>query len=313
MPEDDYVWLPRASILTFEELARLASVFAGLGVEKVRLTGGEPLLRRDLAALIALLRRDSRFTDLSLTTNGILLAEQAHALRHAGLGRVTVSLDTLRPERMEAFSRTTRHGDVLRGITAARQAGFDGTKINCVVIRGFNDDELVDMIEYARAERAEARFIEYMDIGGATRWSAAEVVSRREMLEILGSRFGDIEPVGGDGPTSTPAERFRLPDGTVFGIIASVSAPFCGACDRGRLTADGTWLLCLYARSGVDLRSALRSGASDAELAQLVAGSWRDRRDQGAVDRLGLARRGALHPVAGLRADPHLEMHTRGG
>jgi cyclic pyranopterin phosphate synthase len=163
MPEDNYVWLPRESILTFEEIARLAGVFAGLGVDKVRLTGGEPLLRHDLTALVALLRGDERIRDLALTTNGLLLASHADELRRAGLGRVTVSLDTLRPERMAAFSRTTRHADVLAGIAAARNAGFGKVKINTVVIRGFNDDEVVDLVEFARTEGLEIRFIEYME------------------------------------------------------------------------------------------------------------------------------------------------------
>src|SRR5947199_5578457 len=245
MPEDDYVWLPRESILTFEETARLVGVFAGLGVHKVRLTGGEPLLRHDLPKLVEMIARNARITDLAMTTNGLLLAQHAAALRAAGLQRVTVSLDTLRPERMLAFAKSTRHADVLDGITAARQAGFAKLKLNAVVIRGFNDDELADLIEFARGHEAEVRFIEYMDVGGATRWSQDQVVSQREMLEVLTGRYGAIEPMAADG--RAPAERFRLADGTTFGIIASVTAPFCRTCDRSRVTADGTWFLCLYA------------------------------------------------------------------
>ena len=312
MPEDDYVWLPRESILTFEEIARLAGVFAGLGVDKVRLTGGEPLLRHDLAALVALLRADGRIRDLALTTNGLLLASHAEQLRRAGLGRVTVSLDTLRPERMAAFSRTMRHADVLAGIAAARDAGFEKVKINTVVIRGFNDDEVVDLIEFARTEDLEIRFIEYMDVGGATQWSWDQVVSQAELLAVLNRRYGAIESLRTEG-SSAPAERFRLRDGTTFGIIASVTAPFCGSCDRSRLTADGTWFLCLYAEHGVNLRDRLRSGATDEELAALIARGWRDRSDRGAEQRLALPERGALYQVDGLRADPHREMHTRGG
>ena len=311
MPEDDYVWLPRESILTFEEIARLAGVFAGLGVDKVRLTGGEPLLRQDLATLVALLHSDRRVTDLALTTNGLLLAAHAGELRGAGLGRVTVSLDTLRPDRMAAFSRTTQHADVLAGIAAARDAKFETVKLNTVVIRGFNDDELVDLLEFARTEGVEIRFIEYMDVGGATQWSSGQVVSQAEMLDVLTRRYGPIEPLRGEG--SGPAERFRLPDGTTFGIIASVTAPFCGTCDRSRLTADGTWFLCLYAEQGIDLRERLRSGASDEEISALIAQQWHDRTDRGAEQRLALPDRGALYQVDGLRADPHREMHTRGG
>ena len=313
MPEEEYVWLPRASILTFEELARVAGVFAGLGVDKVRLTGGEPLLRQDLATLVGLLHSDARVADLALTTNGLLLARHATDLRRAGLSRVTVSLDTLRPERLADFSRTTGHADILAGITAARDAGFATVKINSVVIRGFNDDEVVDLLEFARREGVEIRFIEYMDVGGATRWSRDQVVSQHELLERLARHYGAIEPVQRPGRASAPAERFRLPDGTAFGVIASVSAPFCGACDRSRLTADGTWFLCLYGEYGIDLRALLRSGATDAELATVIAAAWRDRNDRGAERRLALPERGALYQLDGLRADPHREMHTRGG
>jgi cyclic pyranopterin phosphate synthase len=311
MPEDEYVWLPRASILSFEEIARLVGVFAGLGVRKVRLTGGEPLLRHDLATLVAMIARDARITDLAMTTNGLLLAHQAVALRAGGLERVTVSLDTLRPERMLAFAKSARHADVVAGIVAARQAGFGKIKLNTVVIRGFNDDELGDLIEFARTHDAEVRFIEYMDVGGATRWSPAQVVSQQEILGTLTRRYGPIEPIAGDG--RAPAERFRLADGASFGVIASTTAPFCRACDRSRLTADGTWFLCLYAAQGTDLRERLRRGATDAELAGLVRATWQARTDRGAEERLGVAERGALYRIDSLRADPHREMHTRGG
>jgi len=312
MPEDEYVWLPRASLLTFEELTRLAGVFAGLGVDKVRLTGGEPLLRHDLATLVGLLGRVPGFSDVALTTNGLLLARQAADLRAAGLRRVTVSLDTLRPERMREFARSARHAEVLEGIAAARAAGFTPLKLNTVVVRGFNDDEVEDLVEFARGHGAEPRFIEYMDVGGATRWSPEQVVSRDELLRRLADRYGAVTPLSEPGG-SAPAERFRLPDGMTVGIIASTTAPFCGTCDRARLTADGTFFLCLYAERGLDLRAPLREGASDDDLARLVAAAWRDRTDRGAEARLAVARREALYTVSGLRADPHREMHTRGG
>src|SRR5438046_4525620 len=313
MPEDDYVWLPRESILTFEETARLVGVFARLGVHKVRLTGGEPLLRHDLPKLVEMIARDARITDLAMTTNGLLLAKHAAALHQAGLRRLTVSLDTLHPERMLAFAKSERHGDVLAGIAAARAAGYDRIKLNSVVIRRFNDDELADLIEFGRANGAEVRFIEYMDVGGATRWSMEQVVSQREMLELLHRRFGPIAPVPGDPASPAPAERFRLRDGTTFGIIASTTAPFCRPCHRSRVTADGTWFLCLYAARGIDLRERLRCGATDEALAALIAATWRARTDRGAEERLGVRERGALYPVESLRADPHREMHTRGG
>ena len=311
MPEDEYVWLPRTAILTFEEIERLVALFAGLGVHKVRLTGGEPLLRHDLATLVTMIARNPQIRDLAMTTNGLLLAKHAAALRAAGLERVTVSLDTLHPERMLAFAKSTRHADVLEGITAARQAGFAKLKLNAVVIRGFNDDELADLIEFARVQDAEVRFIEYMDVGGATRWSQDQVVSQREMLDVLGRRYGAIEPAAADG--RAPAERFRLTDGTTFGIIASVTAPFCRTCDRSRITADGTWFLCLYAARGIDLREPLRRGATDEALTSLIRETWQGRVDRGAEERLGVADRGALYRIDSLRADPHREMHTRGG
>ena len=311
MPEDEYVWLPRTAILTFEEIERLVALFAGLGVHKVRLTGGEPLLRHDLATLVTMIARNPQIRDLAMTTNGLLLAKHAAALRAAGLERVTVSLDTLHPERMLAFAKSTRHADVLEGITAARQAGFAKLKLNAVVIRGFNDDELADLIEFARVQDAEVRFIEYMDVGGATRWSQDQVVSQREMLDVLARRYGAIEPVAADG--RAPAERFQLADGTTFGIIASVTAPFCRTCDRSRITADGTWFLCLYAARGIDLREPLRRGATDEALTSLIRETWQGRVDRGAEERLGVADRGALYRIDSLRADPHREMHTRGG
>ena len=313
MPEEEYVWLPRASILSFEEIARLAGIFAGLGVSKVRLTGGEPLLRHDVPTVVSLLAGTAGITDLALTTNGMVLAGQAEALRRAGLGRLTISLDTLRPERFEAYTRSRRHGDVLAGIAAARAAGFERLKLNVVVVRGYNEDELADLIEFGRANGAEVRFIEYMDVGGATRWSPGQVVSRQAMLEALAKRYGRVEPVAASRGGPAPAERFALPDGATFGIIASTTAPFCRACDRSRLTADGTWYLCLYAERGLSLRDPLRQGASDAELADLIGGGWRTRADRGAEERLQVAQRGALYPVESLRQDPHREMHTRGG
>ncbi len=313
MPEEEYVWLPREAILSFEEIERLVGVFARLGVDKVRLTGGEPLLRHDLATLVGLIRRNDRIRDLALTTNGLLLARFAEALRRAGLRRVTVSLDTLRPERMRSFAKSAGHADVLAGIAAARAAGYEMLKINTVVVRGYNDDELCDLIEFGRANDAELRFIEYMDVGGATHWSMDQVVSQREMLDVLTQRYGPAEPLPDNRISSAPAARFLLPDGTTFGIIASTTAPFCRTCDRSRLTADGTWFLCLYAERGIDLRDPLRLGTTDDELAALIAEAWQDRTDRGAEERLGLPLRGALYQIDGLRADPHREMHTRGG
>jgi GTP 3',8-cyclase len=310
MPEPEYVWLPREDILQFEEIERLVDVFLDLGVDKVRLTGGEPLLRRDLPSLVARLAARPRIRDLAMTTNGVLLAEYADALASAGLHRLTVSLDTLQPQRFRDLTRSDELPRVLEGIAAAAPL-FPGLKLDTVAIRGTNDDELVDLIEFGRRYGAEVRFIEYMDVGGATHWSMDRVISRGEMLAALASHYGPIEPV--DEISSAPADRYRLPDGAVFGIISSTTQPFCASCDRSRLTADGMWYLCLYASRGVDLRGALRRGAAPAELASIIRAAWEERRDRGAEDRLAERDRAPLIPIDTLRRDPHLEMHTRGG
>jgi len=311
MPEEEYVWLPREDILSFEEMAHLVDVFADLGVDKVRLTGGEPLLRKDLYRLVAILAGNPRIHDLAMTTNGVLLAEQAPALHGAGLHRVTVSLDTLRPERFKALTRRDTHARVLEGIEAVRLAGWPGLKIDTVMIRGVNDDELVDLIEYGREAGGEVRFIEYMDVGGATTWSMDQVVSRAEILRDLERHYGRIEPIVEQ--SSAPADRFRLPDGTSFGIISSTTSPFCRSCDRSRLTADGMWYLCLYATRGTDLREALRRRASREEIKGMIVPPWRARTDRGAEERLAMAERRPLIQIRELKRDPHLEMHTRGG
>ncbi|MGH9317665.1 MAG: GTP 3',8-cyclase MoaA [Thermoanaerobaculia bacterium] len=311
MPEQEYVWLPRRDILDFEEIGTLVDVFADLGVEKVRLTGGEPLVRRDLATLVRILAEKPRLRDIALTTNGVLLAEQAAQLKDAGLHRITVSLDTLVPERFRALTRFPMLDRVLAGVEQAARAGFGSLKIDTVLMRGINDDELAPLIEYGRRVGAEVRFIEYMDVGGATHWSMDKVFTRAEILEGLESRYGAITPMLEE--SSAPAERFTLPDGTVFGIISSTTAPFCRSCDRSRLTADGLWYLCLYATRGTDLRGPLRSGASPQELRALIASGWGSRNDRGAEQRLLIRDRAPLLPSAELRRDPHLEMHTRGG
>jgi cyclic pyranopterin phosphate synthase len=310
MPEPDYVWLPREDILQFEEIERLVDVFTSLGVDKVRLTGGEPLLRRDLTDLIHRLASRPAIRDLAMTTNGVLLASQAVALRDAGLHRLTVSLDTLQPDRFRSLTRFDELDRVLDGIAAAAPL-FPGLKLDTVVIRGLNDDELIDLIEFARGHRAEVRFIEYMDVGGATHWSMSRVLPRSEMIARLEAHYGSIAPVF--ETSSAPADRYALPDGTVFGIISSTTEPFCHSCDRSRLTADGLWYLCLYAAHGTDLRRPLRGGATDEQLAQLIRATWEVRSDRGAEERLAARDRSPLIPVDRLRRDPHLEMHTRGG
>ncbi len=310
MPEQDYVWLPKDDILHFEEIERVVGLFTSLGVDKVRLTGGEPLLRRDLPALVSRLAAMSAIRDLALTTNGVLLESQAKALLDAGLHRITVSLDTLRRDRFQALTRSDELLRVLGGISAAAPL-FPGLKIDSVIIRGVNDDELLDLVAFARGHEAEVRFIEYMDVGGATAWSMDQVVSRDEMLARLSAHHGTIEAIAEDA--SAPARRYRLPDGTIIGIIASTTAPFCEDCDRSRLTADGTWYSCLYGARGVDVRGPLRAGATSEMLETLLRTTWEARRDRGAEERLAADRRTPLIPIDTLRRDPHLEMHTRGG
>ena len=315
MPEQDYVWLPREDVLTLEEMATLTGYFTDLGVDRVRLTGGEPLLRRDLPRLVHLLLQDRRLTDIALTTNGVLLADQAEELYEAGLHRITVSLDTLRPERFLQLTRRDEFARVMEGIESVARAGFTGLKLDTVAIRGFNDDELVSLIEFGRQVQAEVRFIEYMDVGGANEWSQDKVLSQAAILTILSGHYGRIESMPERG--AAPAQRFLLRDGTTFGIIPSTTTPFCAACDRSRVTADGMWYRCLYATSGTDLRKSLRAGASADEMRALIRTGWEGRRDRGAEERKALERDGlrvgGLIGIEKLREDPHLEMHARGG
>jgi len=310
MPEQDYVWLPRTDVLRFEEISRLVDIFVACGIDRVRLTGGEPLLRRDLPALVKMLSAKGRLQDIALTTNGILLAQHARALREAGLQRVTVSLDTLQPARFAAISRQDAHAAVLDAVRVARDV-FGQVKLDAVIVRGTNEDEIVALMEYAKANEAEIRFVEYMDVGGATTWSIEKVVSRLEILHTLEGAYGAIEEIHEE--SSAPAQRFRMADGTVFGVIASTTTPFCRTCDRSRLTADGLWYRCLYATRGTDLRGPVRAGKSDEEIRALVEDAWRARDDRGAERRLEERDRSTFVPRDALRTDPHLEMHTRGG
>ncbi|HSG00107.1 MAG TPA: GTP 3',8-cyclase MoaA [Vicinamibacterales bacterium] len=311
MPEDEYLWLPREDVLDFEEISRLADLFAEVGVDRIRITGGEPLVRRDLPVLVRLLADKPWLADLALTTNGLLLADALPDLVRAGLHRVTVSLDTLQRDRFERLTRRDALPAVLAGVEAVNRLGLAGLKLDTVVTRGDNDDELVDLIEFGREVGAEVRFIEYMDVGGATRWRPEAVVSRKDMLARLADHYGPVEPLRDRG--NAPAERFRLADGTTFGIIASTTQPFCRNCDRARLTADGVLLMCLYAQHGTDLRRPLRARASRQTMLNLIGAVWRGRADRGAEERFRVDARGAYIPLRVLRRDAHLEMHTRGG
>jgi cyclic pyranopterin phosphate synthase len=312
MPEEEYRWLERSEVLRFEELSTLTDSFGAVGVTRLRLTGGEPLVRKDLPELVRLLAAKTWVTDLALTTNGVLLAEQASALKEAGLQRITVSIDTLSADRFRRLTRRNSHAQVLDGIAAAVRVQFpQGVKLDSVIVRGVNDDELSQLLEFAGACGAELRFIEYMDVGGATQWRRDEVVSRAEILSRVKAVYGSVESLPAEG--SAPAERFRLRDGRYFGIIASTTQPFCSSCDRARLTADGTLFTCLYAKRGLDLKTPLRAGADAKRIASMLETQWRRRSDRGAEARLALVDRGPLVGVDQLRIEPKLEMHTRGG
>lgn len=311
MPEDEYAWLAKGDLLHFEEISRLVEVFQGLGIDKVRLTGGEPLLRRGLPDLIAALACQPGLAEVALTTNGILLGEQVDGLARAGLHRLNISLDTLKADRFKALTRQDLHATVIAGLEAACRR-FDGTKIDAVIMRGINDDELVELLEYGGRVGAEVRFIEYMDVGGATHWRQDLVVPCAEILERLTGHYGAVHAIREPASTA-PANRFQLPDGTTFGIIASTTEPFCRTCDRARLTADGVFYTCLYATDGLSLREPLRRGASPDTIRNLIEARWQRRTDRGAEIRHELRDRSVFLPVTALRADPHLEMHKRGG
>ncbi|MFI2610195.1 GTP 3',8-cyclase MoaA [Kitasatospora sp. NPDC018619] len=268
MPAEGLAWLGRAEVLDDDEVVRLVRIAVErLGVRSVRLTGGEPLLRRGLAGLVG--RIASLGPELSMTTNGIGLARTAAGLAAAGLGRVNVSLDTLRPERFAALTRRDRIADVFAGLAAARAAGLGPVKVNAVPVRGVNDDELVELVEFAVRHGYRMRFIESMPLDAQGAWDRASMVTAQEVLAVLGERF-DLVPVGRAG--HAPAEEWRIA-GTdaVVGVIASVTRPFCGGCDRVRLTADGQLRTCLFATEESDLRALLRGGAGDAR----IEAAWR--------------------------------------
>jgi len=276
----DHAFLPRAELLTFEEITRLVEVFTRLGVEKVRLTGGEPLVRRDLPDLVARLAGINGVRDLTLTTNGVLLGEHAAALAAAGLRRVTVSLDA---DDDETFMRMNDAGvpvaRVLAGIDAAEAAGLGPTKVNMVVKRGWNEHAVLPMARRFRGTGRVLRFIEYMDVGHSNGWRLDEVVTAAEILEAVGAEF-PLEPMPPTHPGEV-AERYRYTDGTgEIGVIASVSRPFCGGCSRARVSADGQLFTCLFATAGHDLRALVRGDASDADLEAHLRGIWGARTDR---------------------------------
>ena len=275
----DYQFLPRAEILTFEEIERLVRIFAGLGLQKVRLTGGEPLVRRDLERLVAMLSALGEF-DLTLTTNGSLLAQKAKALADAGLKRVTVSLDSLD----DATFRRMNDVDfpvakVLAGIEAAQAVGLAPIKVNMVTKRGVNEASILPMARYFKGTGITLRFIEFMDVGSTNGWRLDDVVPAREIVATI-DRELPLEPVQ-PGYRGEVASRYRYKDGSgEVGVIASVTQPFCADCTRARLSADGSLYTCLFATTGRDLRPLLRGGASDDEITQAIAEVWTERTDR---------------------------------
>jgi cyclic pyranopterin phosphate synthase len=274
-----YDFLPKEHILGFDEITRLARIFAGLGAEKIRLTGGEPLLRRNLDRLIASLAQVKAIRDLTLTTNGSRLTEEAQALRKAGLRRLTVSVDALDDATFRAMNDVDFPVHrVLHGIDVARAAGFAPIKINMVVKRGVNEQEILPMARHFRGPEFILRYIEYMDVGNTNGWHMEDVVTAAEIVERLSAEF-DLEPMAANYRGEV-ARRYRHRDGGEIGIISSVTQPFCGDCTRARLSADGRLFTCLFASNGVDLRGPLRAGASDDELAALITQVWHARGDR---------------------------------
>lgn len=271
MPADGLPWLPREELLSFEEITRLASLFVRLGVRKIRITGGEPLVRRGITDLVGLLAALTPRPELTLTTNGVLLAEMAETLAAAGIDRVNVSVDSLRPERSEAITRRDDLDRTLAGLEAARAAGLEPVKVNCVVIRGTNDDELVEFATWARSNGYQVRFIEYMPLDADGRWREGDVFTAEEMLDVLGAA-GHV-PRRIDADANDPAARYSLGDAGEIGIIPSVTAPFCASCNRLRITAEGALRTCLFALEETNLRDPLRGGAGDDELEALVRGA----------------------------------------
>jgi len=280
-----HAFLPRSALLTYEEIARTARIFVGMGVSKIRLTGGEPLLRRDIERLVEMLASIDGVNDLSLTTNGTFLAAKAQSLKDAGLQRVTVSLDSLDAVTFGAMNDIDLPIErVLAGIEAASSSGLTPVKINCVVRRGVNEDQILPLARYFKGSGHVMRFIEYMDVGATNEWQLRDVVPAKEIVELI----HNVMPLRsrGRGSATDVAERYAYADGSgEIGVIASVTRPFCGDCSRARLSADGRLFTCLFATAGTDLRGPLRAGATDSELSDLVGGVWGMRTDRYSEER----------------------------
>jgi len=277
---EEFRFLERKEILSFEEILRLVRIFAGLGVRKVRLTGGEPLLRRDLPSLVAMLKTVPGLREVTLTSNASLLAGLALPLREAGLDRLTVSLDSLDPDRFQATSDSSVPlARVLEGLEAARAAGFPGIKLNCVLRRGVNEADILPLAGFARERGYTLRFIEFMDVGTRNGWRLDSVVPAGEVAAIISRRW-PMERVRKSAPDCVAQHWTYLDGAGEVGLIASVTEPFCAGCDRARLSADGSVYTCLFASQGLDLKTFLRAGATDDELAALLTARWQRRDDR---------------------------------
>ncbi len=276
----DFRFMPRAELLTFEEVARLSRLFVALGVEKIRLTGGEPLLRRDLERLVAMLAPLPGVRDLTLTTNGSLLARKARSLAEAGLRRITVSLDSLDPVVFAELNDVDFPvSDVLNGIAAAEAAGLSPIKVNMVVRRGVNESSVLPMARFCRERSYILRFIEYMDVGHSNGWRLDDVVAAAEIVAMIDAESPLV--AADQNYPGEVAERWRYRDGSgEVGVIASVTQPFCGGCTRARLTSDGQLFTCLFAVAGTDLREPLRAGETDDQLSARIAAVWSVRADR---------------------------------
>jgi cyclic pyranopterin phosphate synthase len=310
MPLDEYEWLEKSEVLSFEEITRLVRLFMALGVEKIRLTGGEPLARRDLETLIAKLSALDPRPELCLTTNGSLLAEKAAALQAAGLHRINVSIDSLKPDR---FRQITKRGDlkkVLEGLFTAKRLGLQPIKINAVIERGVNDDEILDLVAFAREHSFSLRFIEFMDVGNANEWRMDNIVAKHDIIATIHAHF-PLREVGREKGRA-PSVDYEFVDGHDgdVGVIASVTEPFCGSCTRARLTADGKFVTCLFAHTGYDLKKLMRGGASDVEILAVLQAIWTKRKDRYSEERLA-----ALQSVVGYdpKRQKKIEMISLGG
>jgi cyclic pyranopterin phosphate synthase len=300
MPEEGVAFRAHNEILRFEEIERFVRVAAGLGILEVRLTGGEPLVRKGICRLVEMLAGVPGIDDLAMTTNGVLLPEYAEALKVAGLDRLNISLDTLDRRKFQEITRRDELPRVLQGIAAAERAGFRKTKLNALAIRGYTEEEIVPLAKFARERGMELRFIEFMPLDGDDSWDADRVLSGAEILEILADALGPLEPVA-RRPSRAPAIQYRfLDDGPPIGMITSVSAPFCRHCSRLRLTSEGKVRNCLFSQEEWDARAVLRSGGSDERLAELLFEAVRAKQEKHGCQSGRFSRTGrSMHQIGG--------------